>query len=145
MAQWATSNHNHAAEYLISGWPYFKTFTVPTGDVFKIDLPVVTNFVMITNLTTPDPDVLLDRALRIGTTLEDVNFGVWPPTEFVDCAIVLPGQQTTALSLKSKTLYIKSNDGNDIYVSILAGCNNVPRKNFPALEERTSIINVSSA
>jgi len=127
MGQWVASNHNNADEYVGSAWPYVKNLILEPDTTVRITFPSVTKFVKIINSTTQSND---NRTLRVGFRAEDVSTltTIADPQNY----IVIPSGATTGeMPIKCKDIYLRGNNGQNVNVSIIAGCTNIPLKNFP--------------
>jgi hypothetical protein len=127
MGQWVASYHNNADEYVGSALPYAKSFVLKAGTTVNLKFPAVTKFIKIFNNT---PEGGTETNLRMGFKAEDVL------TAGTDSApqnhlLVGPNTSTKELSIKCKEIYLRGAAAEDIEVSIIAGCTNIPVKNFP--------------
>ena len=119
MAQWVSSNHNHADEYMGSGLP----FALHIDDVDnntsaqKVEFPYVTRWI---NIYAHAQDI------RVGWTLNGVNGN--PTNNFI---VVKAGTHTGRLELKCTHIYLRADSANNGQASVVAGYTTIPQKNFP--------------
>ena len=120
MAQWSSSNHNNADEYVGSALPFaLHVDDVDTGTVVVITFPYVTRWIQV-HAHAQD--------IRVGFTTNGVNGDV--TNNFI---VVESGEHTGRLELKCEKIFIRADSANNGQASIIAGYTNIPVRNFLAL------------
>jgi hypothetical protein len=127
MGQWVASYHNNADEYVASALPYTKSFVLKADTTINLVFPAVTKFIKIINNT---PQGGTETNLRLGFKAEDIlNEGTDSAPQ--NHLLIKANTSTDELSIKCKEIYLRGAAAEDIEVSIVAGCTNIPIKNFP--------------
>ena len=118
MAQWASSNHRNADEYMGSALP----FALHLNDVDnnssaqKVSFPYVTRWITV---------YAHAQDIRVGFTLNGVNGDV--TNNFI---VVEAGENTGRLELKCMHIYVRADSANNGQASILAGYTSIPETQF---------------
>lgn len=109
-----TPGPNSAAEYLVSGVPFFVTTSANPNTPLGIDLPFVTRDVIVRNTGT--------GSLTFGVTQEGVN-GTG--------SFTIPSGASETFQIRTRRVFFKSTAGTTF--SMCAGLTTVESRNFPLL------------
>lgn len=120
---WPKPNHNHAAEYQVSGWPFVTSSNPNEAGIvpIKITFPYVTQWVQVFNTDATDP-------LRVAFTQNGAN------QVGGRNYLVLSGNQSTArLEIRCTELWFRQHAASQSSFSVIAGLTGVGGGEFPVI------------
>jgi hypothetical protein len=117
---WPKPNHNHAAEYQVSSWPWVTSSNVGTSAV-KFNFGYVTRWVLITNETASGGS---SKDVYVGFTQRGTNNS--------NHLHILAGQTVGPVEVKCTELWVRGSDATTP-VTIMAGLTNVNGSEFPII------------
>jgi len=122
MANWSSSNHNNADEYVGSCFPYVTgSISLADGVGQGFEFPYVTRWIQVFN----NGDT---NGVRVGFTENGVNEN---PANTAHYFVVPPNTASAMLAVKCGFVWL-AGDGGATTASLAAGYTNVPIRNFVA-------------
>ena len=118
MAQWTSSHHNYADEYIASGLP----FALHIDDVDNNDTAQRVSFPYVTRWITVYAHA---QDIRVGWTLNGVNGN--PANNFI---VIKAGNHSGRLEVKCTHIFVRADSANNGQASIVAGYTNIPVRNL---------------
>jgi hypothetical protein len=120
MAQWSSSNHNNADEYVGSCFPFCLSTTAASGVGASIQFPYVTRWIQIFN-----NDAAGSNGLRVGWTKNGVEAN--PDANYF---VIPAGSASARLEVKCSFIWLAGDGGAVDACSVVAGYTNIPIRNF---------------
>ena len=126
-------NHNHAAEYQVSGIPFVTGST--DGELasetvsIKVEFPSVTRWIVVQ--CTGSAGAKGEAALKFGFTDNGVTTAA--SGSALKFFTVADGQKTGRMELKCKEIFLAKSGDTNAGFQVIAGLTGVERKFFPTL------------
>lgn len=118
MAQWTSSNHNNADEYIGSSLPFASgSISLANNTGFKIKFPYVTRWIQVFSKT---------GATKVGFTKNGVQGNPATNSNFFS---IPAGGSSDRLEIKCIEIWL-AGDGGAAEASIVAGYTNIPESKF---------------
>jgi hypothetical protein len=121
---WPKPHIGHVPEYQVSGFPFAQTMALGTtvaGDVWKLEFPMVTRWVIISAHKNTNDAIVADD-VKIGFSETGVQAG-----NAVDITTIL----NTRLELKTNALWFYMNGAHTtLHIEVLAGLTSIESSEF---------------